>query len=183
MNSKIRFHFCFASLFVVGIGSWMFHMTLQYEMQTLDTLPMVRGGLKILYCMCVVQSRKENEKLASYMTTIASIFRFHLCFASLFVVGIGSWMFHMTLQYEMQMLDELPMVWGGLTILYCMCVVQSRKEDKKLACYMTSIASIFTIAHLYLKIPMLLFVSKAGPGNSTLFGKPKKFSIARLFTH
>ena len=141
------------------------------------------GGLTILYCMCVIQSRKEDEKLACYTTKISCIFRFHLCFASLFVVGIGSWMFHMTLQYEMQMLDELPMVWGGLTILYCMCVVQSRKEDEKLACYMTTIASIFTIAHLYLKIPMLLFVSMCESGNSKLFGKPKKFSIARLFAH
>ena len=57
------------------------------------------------------------------------------------------------------MLDELPIVWGGLTILYRMFVDQSTKEDEKLACYMTTIASIFTIAHLYLKIPMLLFVS------------------------
>ena len=86
--------------------------------------------------------------------------RFHFCFASLFLVGIGSWMFHMTLQYEMQMLDELPMVWGGLTILYCMCVIRSHQEDKQLAFYMTTIASVFTMAHLYFKLPVLLFVSK-----------------------
>ena len=89
--------------------------------------------------------------------------RFHFCFASLFLVGIGSWMFHMTLQYEMQMLDELPMVWGGLTILYCMCVIRSQQEDKQLAFYMTTIASVFTLAHLYFKLPVLLFVSTVKP--------------------
>ena len=42
--------------------------------------------------------------------------RFHLCFASLLIVGIGSGMFHMTLLYEMQLLDELPMIWGGFIL-------------------------------------------------------------------
>jgi hypothetical protein len=59
----------------------------------------------------------------------------------------------------MQMLDEIPMVWGGLTVLYCMCVVQSKTENKKLAFYMTTFALVFTIAHFYLKIPTILFVS------------------------
>lgn len=40
-------------------------------------------------------------------------FRYQIIFCSLLTVGVGSWMFHMTLQYEMQLLDELPMVWGG----------------------------------------------------------------------
>ena len=31
---------------------------------------------------------------------------------SLIIVGIGSWMFHMTLLYHMQLLDELPMIYG-----------------------------------------------------------------------
>jgi dihydroceramidase len=42
--------------------------------------------------------------------------RFLLQYASLFLIGLGSWLFHMTLVFEMQMLDELPM-------LYCTCVL------------------------------------------------------------
>ena len=41
----------------------------------------------------------------------------YLC---LLITGIGSWMFHMTLIYEMQLLDELPMVWGSSYMVYCL---------------------------------------------------------------
>ncbi|RKP23882.1 ceramidase [Syncephalis pseudoplumigaleata] len=34
--------------------------------------------------------------------------RFALTFASYMLIGIGSWCFHMTLLYEMQLMDELP---------------------------------------------------------------------------
>ena len=36
----------------------------------------------------------------------------------LMFVGIGSWMFHMTLLYPMQLLDELPMVYGTAVQVY-----------------------------------------------------------------
>jgi dihydroceramidase len=40
-----------------------------------------------------------------------------LCFLFLGLVGMGSTLFHMTLTYEMQLLDELPMIWGSLMLL------------------------------------------------------------------
>ena len=40
------------------------------------------------------------------------------CNMGLSLVGVGSWMFHMTLQYEMQLLDELPMVYGSGILIY-----------------------------------------------------------------
>ena len=43
-----------------------------------------------------------------------------MCYTTLLTVGIGSALFHMTLKYEMQLLDELPMVWGGCAVAYCM---------------------------------------------------------------
>ena len=87
-------------------------------------------------------------------------FRFHFCFAALFVVGVGSWMFHMTLQYEMQLLDELPMVWGGCVLAYCMYQVQSpvKQENTWLALILTSLAILFTLTHIHLKIPVVHFV-------------------------
>ncbi|XP_039251628.2 alkaline ceramidase 3-like [Styela clava] len=37
---------------------------------------------------------------------------------ALLVVGVGSWLFHMTLKYEMQLLDELPMIYGTALLIY-----------------------------------------------------------------
>ena len=54
------------------------------------------------------------------------IFRYTLCFVLLLITGVGSWMFHMTLLYEMQLMDELPMVWGASYFVYCqfrVCVI------------------------------------------------------------
>lgn len=44
--------------------------------------------------------------------------RIKLCFVSLALVGFGSWNFHMTLRYGMQLFDELPMLWGSLMLVY-----------------------------------------------------------------
>ncbi|KAL1924762.1 uncharacterized protein VTP21DRAFT_4416 [Calcarisporiella thermophila] len=45
-------------------------------------------------------------------------FRFTLSNVGLLLIGIGSWWFHMTLQYEFQLLDELPMIYGALILVY-----------------------------------------------------------------
>ncbi|KAG0000860.1 Alkaline ceramidase 3 [Modicella reniformis] len=47
--------------------------------------------------------------------------RFLLAFGSIVIVGIGSIAFHGTLLYPLQMLDEVPMVYCVLTLVYC-CV-------------------------------------------------------------
>ena len=39
--------------------------------------------------------------------------RYAYSFILILLVGIGSWMFHMTLTFEMQLLDEIPMMWCG----------------------------------------------------------------------
>lgn len=41
-------------------------------------------------------------------------------FILIIVVGIGSLFFHMTLRYEMQLLDELPMVYGSCVLVYAL---------------------------------------------------------------
>ncbi|CAR26010.1 hypothetical protein ZYGR_0C00260 [Zygosaccharomyces rouxii] len=55
--------------------------------------------------------------LLALYTTYCSIrngleFRFHLIGFGFALVGVGSWLFHMTLQYRYQLLDELPMIYA-----------------------------------------------------------------------
>ena len=66
------------------------------------------------------------------------------------LTGIGSWMFHMTLLYEMQLLDELPMVWGSCYMVYVHYKVQVEKNKKswKMATMMFLYAVIVTIVYL-----------------------------------
>jgi dihydroceramidase len=42
------------------------------------------------------------------------------CFVALIIVGSGSWLFHMTLSYSMQLLDELPMIFGSGVALFAL---------------------------------------------------------------
>ena len=46
--------------------------------------------------------------------------RYTCSFFMLLLVGIGSWMFHMTMKFEMQLLDEIPMLWCGSYMVYCL---------------------------------------------------------------
>ncbi|XP_014239336.1 alkaline ceramidase 3 [Cimex lectularius] len=80
--------------------------------------------------------------------------KFIYCHILLLVVGLGSWAFHMTLLYEMQLFDELPMVWGTCVLVYCLSEV--RKPPKKgqisnlsLFLFLASFSLFFTILYLY----------------------------------
>ena len=53
--------------------------------------------------------------------------RFTVAYIFFLAIGIGSWMFHMTLQYEMQLMDELPMVYACAVFVYCLFEVCSKE--------------------------------------------------------
>ena len=62
----------------------------------------------------IVPSFLEWIRLSPYK--ISSIHLFPLIWLT--VTGLGSFFFHMTLKYEMQIWDETAMIWEGLLVLY-----------------------------------------------------------------
>ena len=81
------------------------------------------------------------------------------------ITGIGSWMFHMTLLYEMQLLDELPMVWGSCYMVYVHYKVQlePQKKARILGVVMLLYAIVVTAVYLISKLKMILDLSKKVP--------------------
>lgn len=59
-------------------------------------------------------------------------FRHLACFLVVIVVGVGSTLFHLTLTYGMQLMDELPMLWGGLVLMYSQLRLLYPKSDPTL---------------------------------------------------
>jgi dihydroceramidase len=53
------------------------------------------------------------------LATIRLLFRLIAGYTSLIVIGLGSVLFHATLKYEMQLMDEVPMIYGTAVIGYC----------------------------------------------------------------
>lgn len=73
-------------------------------------------------------------------------------------VGIGSCAFHMTLLYYMQLLDELPMVFGNMLLIYQLAEI--RKSAKKpvnaaLVFGCCTYAFFFTVFYLAFKNPLI----------------------------
>lgn len=55
--------------------------------------------------------------LSCYKTSAEK--RFWLSYAALMIIGTGSFLFHGTLRFEMQLLDEVPMCFGTCIFVYC----------------------------------------------------------------
>ena len=87
----------------------------------------------------------------------------------------------MTLQYEMQLLDELPMLWGSCILIYCMCQIRApikQAENATLALTLTAIAITLSIIHLTFKIAILFFVRIRKVQKIMQFIKSLNFQVA-----
>lgn len=88
--------------------------------------------------------------------------RFLLVCAGFITVGIGSWMFHMSLLYEYQLLDELPMI-------YATCVPywvvfshgKSRADSTKVGLQISAAALTLTAVYLQFRDPTIHQVAYA----------------------
>ncbi|KAJ1896350.1 alkaline ceramidase ydc1 [Kickxella alabastrina] len=73
---------------------------------------------------------------------------FTLLGRSITIVGLGSWLFHATLKYSMQMTDELPMLWAISIACYLTITTQYKNVDEqklKWALVLwTALVSLFT---------------------------------------
>ena len=82
--------------------------------------------------------------------------KFIVNYALLLLTGIGSWMFHMTLKYEMQLLDELPMVWGASYMLHTLYEIHmcTKKGTARVGIVIAAYSSILTISYLIFPNPI-----------------------------
>jgi len=88
-------------------------------------------------------------------------FRFIVCHLFLLLVGIGSWSFHMTLLYEMQLFDELPMLYGASVLIYCLfgIMVPDINQRKKVACVLFSYSFLVTAIYMTINKPIFYQVA------------------------
>ncbi|KAJ2327487.1 hypothetical protein H4S02_001329 [Coemansia sp. RSA 2611] len=74
---------------------------------------------------------------------------FTLLARSITVVGVGSWLFHATLKYSMQMTDELPMLWAISIACYIALTMQfnvNRARVKRLLTLWTLLVTVLAAA-------------------------------------
>lgn len=78
------------------------------------------------------------------------------------LVGIGSWLFHMTLQYRFQLLDELPMIYATCIPFWSVfSEFRTPKESIAVGIAIFMAANTLTCVYLYMKDPTIHQVSYA----------------------
>ncbi|KAI9228706.1 MAG: alkaline ceramidase 3-like protein [Piptocephalis tieghemiana] len=82
--------------------------------------------------------------------------RFLLAYASFGAVGLGSWLFHMTLSYEAQLLDELPMIYATCILIWVTLETKPKcRYGLALPFLLASTAIAITAAYIINKNPIL----------------------------
>ncbi|KAJ2227846.1 hypothetical protein IWW45_006848 [Coemansia sp. RSA 485] len=88
--------------------------------------------------------------------------RFVLCYLGMLVVGLGSWFFHMTLQYQWQLADELPMVYCTCICIYCALRADVKTgTDIFVALALFAYSAIVTLVYLQIRKPVFHQVAYA----------------------
>ncbi|KNC99655.1 uncharacterized protein SPPG_05036 [Spizellomyces punctatus DAOM BR117] len=81
--------------------------------------------------------------------------RFWASFAALMCVGTGSFLFHGTLRYAMQLLDELPMAMGTCVFVYCHLQMFSKKLSPSIILGLFLTFLLTCTAYLVIQTPIL----------------------------
>uniref|UniRef100_A0A669PY38 Alkaline ceramidase n=1 Tax=Phasianus colchicus TaxID=9054 RepID=A0A669PY38_PHACC len=83
--------------------------------------------------------------------------RYLAAYLCLTAVGLGSWCFHMTLKYEMQLLDELPMIYSCCVFVYCLYECFKYKNTVNYPMIFILITYSFIVSIVYLKLKQPVF--------------------------
>ncbi|EMP34271.1 Alkaline ceramidase 3 [Chelonia mydas] len=139
----------------VGLGSWCFHMTLKYEMQH---TPSIKAGLYRYICGQVYTRalhRRSCTTVAHLVTTRCAVGRAfahqHNYSTSVRAVGLGSWCFHMTLKYEMQVSTNQQM---RITLCRYECFKHKNSVNYPLLFVLITFSVIVSMIYLNLKEPV-----------------------------
>lgn len=82
--------------------------------------------------------------------------RFQLLALGFMLVGVGSWCFHMTLRYEYQLLDELPMIYATCIPFWSVfSEFKDRKGSLMVGVGIFSAANLLTLIYLHFKNPTI----------------------------
>ena len=116
---------------------------------TLSNLVMI---LLPVYSIYWSYKQKKSRKYKSYRMSNSVL----ACSVGIIFVGMGSWMFHMTLLYSMQLFDELPMIYSFSLIFYAQLdLLISANSLKKANIHATSKTRNFKPRHnIFLLVAM-----------------------------
>ncbi|RKO92614.1 ceramidase, partial [Blyttiomyces helicus] len=88
--------------------------------------------------------------------------RFAVAYVALMLTGVGSFLFHGTLLYSAQLLDELPMVFGGCVSVYVQLQMWGTPRHRPLTVALLALYGLSTaLIYLYLRAP-IFFQSSFG---------------------
>lgn len=88
--------------------------------------------------------------------------RFVFSSLGFFLVGVGSWLFHMTLQYHYQLLDELPMIYATCIPFWSVfSEFKTRNQSIAVGVGIFTAANTLTVIYLYFKDPTIHQVAYA----------------------
>ncbi|KAK3763758.1 hypothetical protein RRG08_065722 [Elysia crispata] len=89
--------------------------------------------------------------------------RYIIAFSVISVIGIGSLLFHMTLRYSMQLMDEVPMLWGSAAFIYAGLTVKSdeRSDHTVLQAVLYGMCFCISLVYILQPIPLILQISYA----------------------
>ncbi|ORX55411.1 alkaline ceramidase 3 [Piromyces finnis] len=74
--------------------------------------------------------------------------RYFWAYFGLLCIGIGSWLFHMTLKYQMELADELPMIYTCCISIYCIFETSNIKTYRPyILINLWIIALLFTVIY------------------------------------
>lgn len=100
--------------------------------------------------------------------------RYSVAFALLALVGVGSIAFHATLKFELQMLDELPMLYLVLVIVFTLV-----DGSRKLAWALTAYAMVLTLLASSTRGRVEFYVFQVSFGSLELFALTKTYLLQR----